>query len=84
MIGVNHFGEWEVVAMPEFQPGQRVRVRDEGGDPDTQPDKSVLGKEGTIRYGHVLPLDGGPPMFYMVEFDIGEVESISPDWLEPT
>ena len=68
--------------MPELQPGQRVRVREAGGG-ESPPDQSWLGKEGTIRYGHVLPLEGGPPMFYMVEFDIGVVESISSDWLEP-
>ncbi len=37
-----------MVAMPEFQEGQRVRVRDEGGAPATQPDLGFLGKEGTV------------------------------------
>ena len=82
MIGVNHFGEWEVVAMPEFQPGQRVRVRDEGGDPDTQPDKNVLGKEGTIWHGTGSE-DSGLTIHYFVELDDEQVEIISPDWLEP-
>ena len=72
--------------MPEFQPGQRVRVRKEGGDSDTQPDKSVLGKEGTIQYG-TGNLEGGPPTFYFVEFDSGrfldKVMATSADWLAP-
>ena len=37
--------------MPEFQSSQRVRVRKKGGDSDTQPEESVLGKEGTIWHG---------------------------------
>ncbi len=71
--------------MPEFQEGQRVRVRDEGRDPATQPDLGFLGREGTIQYG-TGNLDGGPPTFYFVEFDRPtrhKVMAISPDWLEP-
>ena len=72
--------------MPEFQPGQRVRVRDEGGDSSSMPDMKFLGKEGTIQSG-TGNLDGGPPTFYFVEFDrprAGQkVMAISPDWLEP-
>ena len=66
----------------EFQPHQRVRVREEsGGGP--QPDKRWVGKEGTIRYSIGSPLEGGLLSFYFVEFDGGEVESMSHDWLEP-
>ena len=71
--------------MAEFQPGQRVRVCEEGGKPATQPDMRFLGKEGTIQYG-TGNLDGGPPTFYFVEFDnvrVGKVSAISADWLEP-
>ncbi len=75
-----------MVAMPEFQAGQRVRVREEGGAPGTQPDMRFLGKEGAIQSG-TGNLDGGPPTFYFVEFDrppAGQkVMAISPDWLEP-
>ena len=77
-----------MVAMPEFQPGQRVRVRLRGGGgaPGTQPDMKFLGKEGTIQSG-TGNLDGGAPTFYFVEFDrpsVGQkVMAISPDWLEP-
>ena len=70
--------------MPEFQPGQRVRVRDEGGDSSSMPDMRFLGKEGTIQYG-TGNLDGGPPTFYFVEFDRSpgqKVMAISADWLE--
>ena len=45
--------------MPEFQPGQRVRVREAGGG-EPPPDQKLARQEGTIRYGHVLPLEGGP------------------------
>ncbi len=73
-----------MVAMPELQPGQRirVRVREEGGAPGTQPDMKFRGKEGTIQSG-TGNLDGGPPTFYFVEFDSKQVMAISPDWLEP-
>ena len=70
-----------MVAMPEFQPGQRVRVRVEGGDSGSRPDKKFIGKEGTIQYGTGNP--DGPSTFYIVEFDIGEAFAISADWLEP-
>ncbi len=70
--------------MPEFQPGQRVKVREEGGAPGTQPDMRFLGKEGTIQSGTGNP-DGGPPTFYFVEFDRAptwkKVMAISADWL---
>ena len=68
--------------MPEFQEGQRVRVRVEGGAPSSQPDLRRLGKEGTIQYGTGTPEEGDPPGFYFVEFDSGEVFAISADWLE--
>ena len=72
-----------MVAMPEFQPGQRVSlVRDEGGDPDTQPDKSLLGKEGTVWHGTGSE-DSGLTIHYFVELDDEQVEGVSPDWLEP-
>ena len=35
----------------EFQAHQRVRVREDGGDPSVQPATRFLGKEGTIQYG---------------------------------
>ena len=65
--------------MSEFQPDQRVRVREEGGDPGSKPDRRFLGKEGIIQYG-TGNLE--VPTFYIVEFD-REVFAISPDWLEP-
>ncbi len=68
--------------MPEFQPDQRVRVRDKGGDPRTHPDTGFLGKEGTIQYG-TGNLEGGPPTFYFVKFDSRHVMAISTDWLQP-
>ncbi len=71
--------------MAEFQPGQRVRVREEGGARSSQPDGRFLGKEGTIQYG-TGNLEGGSPTFYFVEFDssplMDKVMAISPDWLE--
>ena len=69
--------------MPEFQPDQRVRVRDKGVDPRTHPDTGFLGNEGTIQYGAGNP-EGGPPIFYFVEFDSEEVRAIGADWLELT
>lgn len=72
-----------MVAMPEFQPRQPVRIREEGGAPSSQPDKRWLGREGFIQYSPWTPLEGSPPtFFYFVEFDSGEVEPISPDWIE--
>ena len=71
-----------MVAMSEFQPGQRVRVREEGGDSDTQPDTSLFGKEGTIWHGTGSE-DSGLTIHYFVELDGEQVEVISPDWLEP-
>ena len=68
--------------MPEFEMGQRVRVREEGGAPGLQPDKRFLGKEGTVQYSTGIPLEGDPLTFYSVEFDSGEVELINPRWLE--
>ncbi len=53
--------------MPEFQPGQRVKVREKGGAPSSLPDTRFLGQEGTIRDS----IDG-PPTIYFVEFDNGE------------
>ena len=68
----------------EFQPGQRVRVREAGGG-NSPPERRWLGKEGTIRYGTVTPVVGVAPMpsIYFVEFHTGDVESFTPDWLEP-
>ncbi len=65
----------------EFQPHQRVRIR-EGSGGGSQHDKRWSGKEGTIRYSTGTPLEGGLLSFYVVEFDSGEVESVSHDWLE--
>ena len=64
--------------MSEFQPKQRVRVREEGGGDSSRPDKRFIGKEGVIQYG-----TGNLEVhtFYIVEFD-HEVFAISPDWLE--
>ena len=64
-----------------FQPGQRVRVREEGRITDSRPDESLLGKEGIIWYGSSSE-DGGLTDRYFVEFDSGAVVSISPNWLE--
>ena len=36
-------------AMPEFVMGQRVRVREDGGDLRVQPDKALLGKSEPSR-----------------------------------
>ena len=58
--------------MPEFQPQQRVRVREEGGTSIARPYKEFLGKEGTIQYGTGGSLKD-PPTFYVVEFDTGGV-----------
>ncbi len=66
--------------MPEFQPGQRVRVREDGGDSSSRPDRRYIGKWGTIQH-RTGNLDG-PPTFYFVEFDAGGVFAISPNWLE--
>ena len=65
----------------EFQRHERVRVREDGRAPSSLPDTRFLGKHGTIQsmqYGTATP-----PTFYFVEFDSGEVESVSADWLEP-
>ncbi len=64
----------------EFQEGQRVRVRQDG-DPAAGPDRR-LGQVGIIRYGTGSD-HRGRTILYFVEFDGGEVEPISPDWLEP-
>ena len=66
--------------MPEFQPDQRVRVREEGGDLSSRPDRRFLGKEGTIEYPQG-PWRAVSPTFYFVEFG-KEVFAISADWLE--
>ena len=78
-----------MVAIPEFQPGQRVIVREEGGAPSSLPDTRFLGQEGTIQsiqYGRGT-LQEGHPTFYHVEFDsvwwMDKVRAISADWLEP-
>ena len=66
--------------MSELQPGLRVRVREDGGDSGLRPDGRYIGKWGTIqrRAGNLY----GPPTFYFVEFDSGEIFAISPTWLE--
>ena len=70
----------------EFQAHQRVRVREDGGDPSVQPATRFLGKEGTIQYG-TGTLVGDLPTFYVVEFDsapfLYKVMAISVDWLGP-
>ena len=74
-------------AKSKFRPGQRVRVREEGGDPRSEPDQRWLGHEGTIQYGTGRPVDAGSPTFYFVEFDSSPVKdkvmAISADWLAP-
>ncbi len=67
--------------MPEFQPQQRVRVR-EDSRLGARPEQRFLGKEGTILECTGTPLGGGVPMIYLVELDGGEVEPFTPDWLE--
>lgn len=70
--------------MPEFQMGQRVRVREEGGDADSQPEKRLLGKEGTIGLAAQVPTRrGDPPIAYYVDFDNGESLLINASCLEP-
>ena len=66
--------------MSEIQPGQRVRVREDGGDGGSRPDGRFLGRWGTIqrRTGNLY----GSPTFYFVEFDSGEVFAINPTLLE--
>ena len=75
-----------VEEMPEFRPGQRVRVRKEGGREPFRPTKKWLGKEGTIQYGTARETEAGPPTFYFVEFHSSplsdKVFAISRDWLE--
>ncbi len=68
--------------MPKFQPGQRVKVREGGGAPSSLPDKSLLGKEATIKYG-TATWEAGPANAYWVEFDGGDVFAMTGDWIEP-
>ena len=71
--------------MPEFEMGQRVRVREEGGDPRVQPEKRLLGKEGTIGLAAQVAIGlGGPPPAHYVKLDNGESLLISATWLEPS
>ena len=63
-----------------FEPGQRVKVRKEGRNPDSRPDERLLGAEGIIWYGSGSEDSG--LIYYFVEFDSGVVVAISPDWLE--
>ena len=65
----------------QFQPGRRVRVRNEARDPDSQPDERLLGKEGIVLRGPGSE-DSSLTIVYFVEFDSGEVKPISPRWLE--
>ena len=67
--------------MPEFRPGQRVRVREDGGSASSMPERKFIGKWGTIQRG--TGSLSGPWPFYFVEFDNGEVFAVSSDWLEP-
>ncbi len=64
-----------------FQPGQRVRVREEGRITDSRPDESLLGKEGIIWYGSGSD-ERGFTNLYFVEFDDGVVVAVSSGWLE--
>ncbi len=75
--------------MPQLHPGQRVKVREEGGASSSLPDTRFLGQVGTIQsiqYG-TGTLPEGLPTFYHVEFDnvrrSDKVMAISADWLEP-
>lgn len=68
--------------MQEFAEGQSVRVLEEGGTPGTQPDRSLLGKEGTIQ-SVMGNTHRGRRGFYFVKFDGAVMFAISPDWLEP-
>ena len=61
---------------------QPVTVRDEGGDPTFQPDKRWLGKDGILLRWSQQDMGNGRPIFYWVEFNNGQVEAISSDWLE--
>ncbi len=65
----------------EFQEGQRVRVREDGGAPPTRPDKR-LGQVGTIQSTAQRDMGSGRPISYWVEFRHGMIEPISPEWLE--
>ena len=65
----------------QFQPGQRVKVREEGRDPDSQPDERFLGKKGIVLRGPGSE-ESSLTVVYFVEFDSGEVKPISPRWLE--
>ena len=64
-----------------FQPGQRVRVREEGRNSDSRPDERLLGEKGIILYGSTSD-DTGLIIHYFVEFDSGAGVAVSPDWLE--
>ncbi len=71
--------------MPEFEMGQRVRVREEGGDPRVQPEQRLLGNEGTVGLAAQVPIGpGGPPTAHYVKLDNGESLLISATWLEPS
>lgn len=74
-----------VEEIPEFQPGRRARVREEGGR-GPSPDKKWLGQEGTVQQGTGRPTEAGPPTFYFVEFHssplVDKVFAISSGWLE--
>ena len=63
--------------MPKFQPDDHVRVREEGGDPGSWPDKRLLGEEGTILSAAQRDVGSGRPISYWVEFGV-VVEAISP------
>lgn len=71
--------------MPDFEMGQRVRVLEEGRDADAQPEKRLLGKEGTIGHAARIRIEQrGRPTAYYVEFDNGETVLIGATWLEPS
>ena len=65
--------------MPDFETGQSVRVREEGGRAGSRPEIRWLGKEGTI----ALVAQVEPFFAYIVEFENEERVRINPTWLEP-
>ena len=67
-----------MVAIPDFEMGQRVKVREERRGTKSRPELRLLGKEGTIALVQVEPF-----FAYVVKFENGERVRISPDWLEP-
>ena len=71
-----------------FSINQRVRVKKSSGSGKT-PSESVRGTEGKIAEqlmtewsGTLLELEDGESRLLYVEFDSGNTEAISVDWLE--